>query len=151
MKQLTPPLLSVLIAVALLCTSQARADSIRWRQTDCEVGEECEDTDSFEYRICTGFGTGEWLSFTDEWLAGEVYGGNTITMPPEATPPGAYIQMRTWRYDEEAGEDAFNTSEPKLYVPEPGLLLGLVVGIGVLALTRSRSRRAASSEPHLPS
>lgn len=142
------------LGLALLCltiftllSQQARADSIRWHQPDCAVGEACEENDISEYRILTGFGTSDWFIPTDQWLAGEIHGGTVMTMPPEATPPGAYVEMRTWRDVE--GEAVVSASLTQtLYVPEPPLLLGMVVGIGALALTPTRSKRAVRTAPH---
>lgn len=126
MKQLTPILLSVLIAVALL-PQPARANLIGWTQE--------EPGDEVEYRFSHGFGNTGWHAFDEEWVTDGVHMGRMMATPPEVTAPGVHVELRAWRYD--AGEWVMSESvpiPPTLYVPEPPVLLGLVVGISCLAL-----------------
>lgn len=131
------------LVVLTLLTQQARADdSLRWRQSDCAVGEACEEEDTTEYRILVGlgYGTTDWLEVTDPWLAGEVHGGTIVDVPE-----GGHVEMRTWRsvFWEGEWEDVMSESGPIpaiLYVPEPSLLLGLGVGC-LFLLARSRGQK----------
>lgn len=139
------------LAVFMLFSQPAKANLIGWTQE--------EPGDDVEYRFSHGFGNTGWREFDEEWVTDGVHMGRMMATPPEVTSPGVRVELRAWRYY--PAEDEWVMSEsspipPRLYVSEPPLLLSLVVGIGALALTPTRSRlsvelprskRAASIEP----
>ena len=120
--------LSLLCLVVLaLVTQQARAESIRW------LGEE---GDRWEYRVTSVEVVPGWQPLEEMWHLGEVRGA--VVEPLVSMT----VEARTWR-DGVVGV----ASERHVYVPEPPLLLGLVVGCVALAFSRaSRASRPSASQ-----
>lgn len=127
--------LALLCLVALaLVTQQARAESVRWIQPDYEAG------DTFEYRIVSVEVALGWQPLEELWRVGEVRGA--VVAPLVSVT----VEARTWR-----GGVVSEVSEPVVYVPEPGGLLGLVVGIAALCvLANSPEARGAEGGLVLP-
>ncbi len=117
------------LAALALCTQQARAEPIRWIQP----GHEAKDT--LEYRIVSVEVADGWQLLEELWRAGEVRGGLVVPLASMT------VVARTTR-----GGVVSEVSEPVVYVPEPSLLLGLVSGCGVLALSASSASRPQASQ-----
>ncbi len=119
--------LALLCLVALaLCVQQARAESIRWTQPDHEEG------DTFEFRVISVEVAEGWQPLNELWSLSEIRGA--VVAPLVSMT----VEARTTR-DGVVSE----VSEHRIYVSEPSLHLGLLVGLGVMA-----SRAVRASRPH---
>ena len=116
-------LAALCLVVLVLLTQQARAESIRWTQPDYEAG------DTWEYRVLSVEVAPGWHPLKQLWNVGEIRGA--VVEPLVSMT----VEARTTR-DGVTGV----VSAPKVYVPEPSLSVGLVVGCAALAFSASRPR-----------
>ena len=107
------------LAVFTLLSQQARAESVRWMQPDYEP------RDTWEWRVVEVEVSDTWLPLELLWQVGNEHGA--VVEPLLSWT----VEARTWR-DGVVSE----VSEPHVYVPEPGVLVGLVAGISCLAALR---------------
>lgn len=119
-----------LVALALF-TQQARAESIRWMQPDYEEG------DTWEYRIIDVEPVSEGRHVEERLRVGEVHWADIAPLV------SLKIQMRTWRKGAVS-----EWSKPVVYLPEPGLVGGLVAGCGALALSAFIASRPQASQKY---
>lgn len=123
------------LALALLALSAqpAGAESIRWMQPDYEEG------DTWEYRVVSVEVEQGWQPLNELWRLGEIRGA---VMEPLISMT---VEARTTR-DGVVGA----VSEEHIYVPEPSLSVGLLVGCAALALSASRASRPRASQKWRP-
>lgn len=120
-------LAALCLVVLVLCTQQARAESIliAWEQPGYEAGDTWE----------IGRSGGAWVPLVPIWGAGGVHSALI-----EASLPTTVV-ARTTR-DGVVSE----VSEPHVYVDEPSLSVGLLVGCAALAFSASRASRPRASQ-----
>ncbi len=112
------------LAALALCTQQARAESVRWLQPGHEAG------DTWEWRVVAVEVSDDWQPLEELWRVGATRGAIVTPMVSWT------VEARTWR-----DGVVSVASEPVVYVPEPGVLLGLVAGAGCLFLLPRSSRQ----------
>lgn len=116
------PAILCLAALALF-NQQARAESIRWIHPGHEEGGTFEEGDTFEYRVVSVEVAPGWRPLKELYRLGEIRGA---VVDPLVSMT---VEARTTR-DGVTGA----VSAPKVYVPEPGMLAGLVVGVVALGM-----------------
>lgn len=107
------------LAIFALLSQQARAESVRWLQPDYEAG------DTWEWRVVEIEVSDAWLPLEALWQVGEVRGA--VVAPLLSVT----LEARAWR-----DGVVSQVSVPVVYVPEPGVLAGLVVGVAALGVLR---------------
>ncbi len=115
--------LGTALAILVLFAQQASAESMLWMQPDYEEG------DTWEYRVISVEVAPGWHPLKQLWQVGEKRGA--VVEPLVSMT----VEARTTR-DGVVSE----VSEEHVYVDEPSLSVGLVVGCVALALRASRPR-----------
>ncbi len=122
-------LAALCLVVLVLFAQQAGAESIIWMQPGHKKG------DTFEYRVVAVEAEQGWHALKALWQVGERRGA--VVEP-----------LVSWTVEARTTRDGVTgaVSAPKVYVDEPSLSVGLLVGCAALAFSASRASRPRASQ-----